>query len=292
MTKNDFPEKLLYYSKIDKYCVDVILRNTFVVTDPIRGFNDPLDCFFEYTFNRMQKEDIVAALRGLFIVENYHIKNVEEVGDLSDADRKIIDTYLDKLTRCTEDILKRRLSELGTKETRNKFSKILRIRSFSAQTVDRTLNNIMFSHYGDSHKGLCYIFNSVKLITNDLMSSFLKVNYSPEPASIEYKSPEEYSDNELEQMGRDMISIKHEDWEYEKEWRLMKVLTDPSENINDIWEFEPDALEGIVLGVKTTTEDEERIIKLVEKRPAKVNIYKARRKYGSFCLEYVNNKIN
>ena len=58
MIENDFPEKLLYYSKIDKYCVDVILKNTFGITDPTTGFNDPLDCFFEFDYSGMQKEDI------------------------------------------------------------------------------------------------------------------------------------------------------------------------------------------------------------------------------------------
>ncbi len=292
MIENDPPDKLLYYSKIDKYCIDVILKNTFGITDPTRGFNDPLDCFFEFNYSRLQKEDIINILRAQFIVEKYNIKKVKEVDALSEEERNKIDNYRNELTRYTEEVLKQRLSEYQTKEIRNHLSKLLRIRSFSAQTADKTLNNIMFSHYGDSHKGLCYIFDSKKLIPNELLDSFIKVKYLPGPASIEDKSLEEYSDEEMKQIGHKMVRIKHEDWKYEKEWRLKIDLANPSENINELWKFEQDALEGIDLGLKTTTEDEERIKKLVEKRPAEVIIYKAKRRYGSFYLEYENNKIN
>ena len=292
MIKNDFPEKLLYYSKIDKYCVDVILRNTFAITDPTRGFNDPLDCFFEFEFVGLQKEDLVDHLKGLFIVENYYIEKGKTVPDLSEEDSNEINKYRNELTCCSEEILKQRLSEYATKEVRSFLSKHLRIRSFSALTADKTLNNIMFSHYGDSHRGLCYIFDSKKLIPDELVTSLIKVDYLPGPAPVKYKSPDKYSDEELEQISRNMVKIKSKGWDYENEWRLRINLANPSENINEIWEFEPDALEGIVLGLKTTKEDEERIKKLAKKRQAKVNIYKAERRYGSFYLDYEKNNIN
>ena len=67
MTENEFPEKLLIYSHIDKYCVDVILKNRFVVTDPTKGFNDPLDCYFEFVFTGWEKERLIEHLTGTFI---------------------------------------------------------------------------------------------------------------------------------------------------------------------------------------------------------------------------------
>jgi hypothetical protein len=291
MTENDFPEKLLYYSNIDKYCVDVILKNTFTITDPIRGFNDPFDCFLEFDFAEWQKEDIINSLRGSFIVENY-IEKGKEVADLSEGDKNIIDNYRHELTRGTDETLNKKFSEYATKEFRTFWSKRLRIRSFSAQTEDKTLNNIMFSHYGDSHRGLCYIFDSKKLIQNKPRTSLIKVDYLPKPATVKYKSRDKYSDEEWDEIIRNMVKIKSKGWDYENEWRLRINLATPSENINDTWEFAPDALEGIVLGLKTTTEDKGRINKLAEKRPANVNIYKAERRYGSFCLDYENNKIN
>ena len=90
----------------------------------------------------------------------------------------------------------------------------------------------MFSHYGDSHKGLCYIFDSKKLIPDELINSLIKVDYLQVPALVEYKVPDKYSDNELEQIGRNMVKIKYKEWEYENEWRLRINLGNPSKNIN------------------------------------------------------------
>ncbi len=115
MTENDFPGKLLYYSKIDKYCVDVILKNTFAITDPTRGFNDPLDCFFEFDFAEWQKEDIISHFRGLFIVENC-IEKGKEVADLSEEDQTEIDNYRHELTCWPEEILKQRLSDRSLRD--------------------------------------------------------------------------------------------------------------------------------------------------------------------------------
>ena len=80
MIENDFPKKLFYYSKIGNYCIDVILKNTFSITDPTKGFNDPLDCFLEFDFAEWQKEDIINHFRCLFIVENFIEKGKEEIG--------------------------------------------------------------------------------------------------------------------------------------------------------------------------------------------------------------------
>jgi len=150
----------------------------------------------------------------------------------------------------------------------------------------------MFSHYGDSHKGLCYIFDSKKITYNELNTSMNEVDYLPRPALVKYKSPDKYSDVEREQISRNMVKIKSQEWNYENEWRLRINLANSSDKINEVCEFEEDALEGIVLGLKTSKEDEEIIRKLVEKRPTNVNIYKVERKYGSFDLIYENNKIN
>ncbi len=81
MIENNCPDKLLYYSKIDKYCIDVILKNTYGITDPIRGFNDPLDCFFECDFSGFQKQTIIDTLTGIFFTENYSEEG-KEMADL------------------------------------------------------------------------------------------------------------------------------------------------------------------------------------------------------------------
>ncbi len=284
MTENTIPKKLLIYSHIDKYCVDVILKNRFVVTDPTKGFNDPLDCYFEFRFDDWEREGLVEQLMGIFI--SYKLKLSD---DLTQKDHKEIQFEENRLNNLPEHDLKKELSDCSTKIVRKSLSSFLRIRCFSALNAKETLNNVIFSHYGDSHKGLCYIFNTEKLVPLNSRQSLTEVRYCCKPASIEYKA-DSYSPEELNKIGRDMVSIKYQDWKYEKEWRLL-VDAEWPHKINETMEFPPNALEGIVLGTKATKEDEERIIKLVEKRTAKVKVFKASRIFGNFELEYEDSPI-
>ena len=283
MAENKFPNKLLIYSQIDKYCDDFILKNRFVVTDPTKGFNDPLDCYFEFGFAGWEKERLVEQLAGIFISNKLKSSN-----DFNQKDHIEIQREVQRLNSLPETELKKEFSDYSTKLVRKRFSFFLRIRCFSALNVKKTLNNVIFSHYGDSHKGLCYIFNTEKLVPVNSRQSLTEVRYCCKPASIEYKT--DYSENDLNNIGHDMISIKFQDWEYEKEWRLL-VNAEFPHKIHETIKFLPISLEAIVLGLKTTKEDEERIIKLVEKRPSKLKIFKAKQILGSFELHYENNPI-
>lgn len=284
MAEKKLPEKLLIYSTIDKYCVDVILKNRFVVTDPTKGFNDPLDCYFEFGFAGWEKERLVEQLMGIFISKKGKASN-----DLTQKDHNEIQREKKRLNSLPGSILKKELSDYSTKIVRKSLSTFLRIRCFSALNVKKTLNNVIFSHYGDSHKGLCYIFNAEKLVPIHSRQSLTEVRYCCKPASIEYKA-DSYSTEELNKIGHDMVSIKYQDWKYEKEWRLLVDAEFPHK-IHETMEFPPNALEGIVLGLKATKGDEERIMKLVQKRAAKVNIFRASRIFESFELQYEDNPI-
>jgi hypothetical protein len=285
MTENEFPKKLLIYSHIDKYCVDVILKNRFVVTDPTKGFNDPLDCYFEFVFTGWEKERLIEHLTGIFI-----IKKGKALNDLTQKDHNEIHREKERLTNLSESNIEKELSDYSTQTVRESLSNLLRIRCFSALNMKKILNNVLFSHYGDSHKGLCYIFDTEKLIPTQHRQSLIEVRYCCKPASIKYKEGIHSQEDKLNKIGQNMVKIKHQDWEYEKEWRL-QVKAEVPDNIHETMGFTPNALEGIVLGLKATKEDEERIIKLAEKRHTKLKIFRAKQMSGSFELQYENNTI-
>ena len=62
--------------------------------------------------------------------------------------------------------------------------------------------------------------------------------------------------------------VKLKDWEYEKEWRLLlSSVLDTFEDANDRklkYKFED--LEAIIFGMRTSVEDNVKIIKLIEKK--------------------------
>jgi len=284
MTDNNFPKTLLIYSHINKYCVDVILRNRFAVTDPTRGFNDPLDCYIELETIESEKKELIEQLMGMFI-----LGIARPTAELTQKDHSEIQREKKRLNDLSVVGLNKEFSKSLTKSIRKKLSSFLRIRCFSALNTEKTLNNVVFSHYGDSHRGVCYLFNTEKLVPVNRRQSLTEVKYCCKPPSFISKT-DDYSQEELNNIGRNMISVKHQAWNYEREWRL-PVDAEFPDRIHETMEFPSNALEGVVLGLKTTQEDEERIITLVKTRPSKLKVYRAIQIHGSFDLKYENNPI-
>ena len=187
--------------------------------------------------------------------------------------------------------LRNMLAQHFTRILRKHLSSYLRVRCFSALNKEETLNNVIFSHYGDSHKGLCFIFDADILVPINERQSLTEVRYSSKSPSFEFTDEfDKFSQEKLYEIGCEMVSVKYQDWKYEEEWRLF-ADTEYPDKIHETMEFKPKALEGIVLGLKTTKEDEERIVNLVEKRSTKIAIYRATQVAGSYNLGFKNNRI-
>ena len=75
-------------------------------------------------------------------------------------------------------------------------------------------NNVMWSHYGNSHKGFCIGFNVAELFNILKDASLGKVSYRGEFPSI----------NDIHNLN----FIKSKEWEYEKEYRFKKIKLDNS----------------------------------------------------------------
>ena len=80
-------------------------------------------------------------------------------------------------------------------------------------------NNVMWSHYGNSHKGFCIGFNVAELFNILKDASLGKVSYRGEFPSI----------NDIHNLN----FIKSKEWEYEKEYRFKKIKLDNSLKNND-----------------------------------------------------------
>lgn len=119
-----------------------------------------------------------------------------------------------------------------------------RICSFSA------INNnpLLWSHYADSHQGFCLVFNA----DNELFGEAMEVTYQDE-----YPVVDLVEENEFEIM-KNTGFVKFSGWSYEKEFRL--VSEEPNTvNVlpiqNNIWEFPPEMLVGVIFGYKMIDAD-------------------------------------
>jgi Protein of unknown function (DUF2971) len=135
-------------------------------------------------------------------------------------------------------------------------------------------NILMWSHYSDSHKGVCLQFKADKERT--IFWEAFKVTYQ-----------EEYPKVNIMDMGNktqffDLFATKSNSWEYEQERRIIKS---PDEGGSKVYSFQPELLTGVILGAKMSKEDEETINKWVSKNQTPIPIYKATINKKSYTID-------
>ena len=146
-------------------------------------------------------------------------------------------------------------------------------------------NLLMWAHYADSHKGLCIEFDEKNKFfdqrnkENEFRNYLRKVSYSqnrPEVVLFDAVA----KNNDLESWITQIFWTKCQDWEYEKEWRIIKTLNE-SKNIKEkdgekiyLFPLPIIAINGIILGCKMKKEDREKIITLLSRETKYSHIVK------------------
>jgi len=105
-------------------------------------------------------------------------------------------------------------------------------------------NLLLWSHYGDSHKGVCFGF--------DIPEHEPGINYDTDvlyqPNLLQIRGPEDVNFDLADRL----LRTKHESWSYEQEVRMFVNLDDPPD-ANDLnWiEFGPDlVLKEVIIGAQ------------------------------------------
>ncbi len=121
------------------------------------------------------------------------------------------------------------------------------LKGFSYYCMAKEPNNIlMWSHYADSHKGVCFKYDLLQDLDTFLIT--VPVNYN-----TEYPEFDALNGNPA-----DIITKKSTDWEYEQEHRVIKL------NAHGINLVKREALVEIIFGCKTTKFSKTRIRNLVK----------------------------
>ena len=155
---------------------------------------------------------------------------------------------------------------------------------------------LMWSHYSDAHKGLCFGFKK------ELQDYFSDTEWGIEKRSVDYKK---YNDHPFKIIHKDVISgnkfssgngfvdavflskalfvaaitIKHYSWRYEKEERLIS-------DRYGLHYFRAEALDHVILGMNTPKEDEMTIRSLLAKDSWKhVRLFKTRKVNAKLAIE-------
>ena len=160
---------------------------------------------------------------------------------------------------------------------------------------------LMWSHYADSHKGICLIFktrtkgNSLGIAFDDpRLKTLPPENQDFLPAEkVDYQEKMLPSYNILKNKndsGKIMKFLlrKCKDWEYEKEWRL--IIPESGISTREI-QFKKSSLVGVIFGMDTPKSEEQRVRKIVQEyyKGIKISFFKSKPIAGKYVLDIIDD---
>lgn len=123
-------------------------------------------------------------------------------------------------------------------------------------------NILMWSHYANSHKGVCIRFDARKLLQTFPVAS--PIHYSPERPEISF------GEEESSELLKKLILTKSNLWGYEKEWRLIGYNEE-----RGLRNIPSGCLSGLVIGSKSSTEHRAALAGFVEQASKPLALYQA-----------------
>lgn len=215
------PKKLYKYSKIGEYTIDQIKSNYLWFSD-YENLNDPFD------LNYRLSEEFINRLT----IQSASMVQADLANELAKDNIQINSGFLNKVfgSFSNDDKFKEEMQE---------FLKNLIKHKVCCFTTSNK-NKLMWSHYADSYKGVCYEYD----LSNDI-------------ELYKYLRPVEYSNefpiiNSTDEMPKALLR-KSQEWAYEEEWRILEARD------SKVY-LKPDTLKGITFGHKVTDNIRQEII--------------------------------
>jgi len=220
-----------------------------------KGLNDPFECKPHFVWPNDAAK--VKSMRA------HLVKSAKKIG----VSKKHAEKQVSKLMSDSKNT-----REIIFKVMRDAYAK-LRLCSFT-----ETKDNLLFwSHYADSHRGICIEFDATSL----LISYAYKVKYSDSYPAVDYPI------SDVSQAFRPAL-IKSKYWEYESEYRTIfnpDSATQP-ENDGESFILKGNEIKNIYFGANMKNDDKNRLIKLINKGPFNPKFWNARLSKSAFSLEF------
>jgi hypothetical protein len=140
-------------------------------------------------------------------------------------------------------------------------------------------NLLIWSHYSDSHKGICLGFDLRKLYLNFKIyfPALIKVKYTNKLERVDY-----FADKKKAIIN--WFRIKSDCWEYEKEVRIVLTNIKMDSSRQKAIPFDTKSISSIYLGTNIKPDDENKIRLLALNKIPETKISKMRLKEDSFSL--------
>lgn len=234
----------------------------------------------------------------IFTENELYFARPSEFNDPFDCKPKLsLDATKGEFVAYLDNIFKRRLPHLSSKSRRNTIAAIYKDRSKnhkSQQSMDiytqaarakvetagicsfaeHPNHVLMWSHYAGCHKGICIRFKASSV--TPFFGYAQKVAYQQMLPVVNI-----IKDSYEEQMAKTIL-VKASFWEYEREWRIVEHEKGPG-----VHKFPSELLDGVILGLKTSVEDRERVVSWINNQKHHVEVFQAVLSKDDFAIEVI-----
>ena len=253
------PEKLYKYRSLgaleSQFTLDIIEKCQLYWACP-HDFNDPFDCVPLQIFQGSKSQ---------------HLKRAKQAVQLFESDKPRAERR-----RALRSALKRKPSEIVAAMEDGNVKMLGKIGICSM--TEKNDNMLMWSHYADSHRGICLGFEHRMSMEAIELACAMKVSYDSQRPSMNAMLPAQ---------GQDVINklllTKSEDWSYEVEWRL--IHQDVGERLRP---YPTSALTEIIFGIRTSEKDKLRVRDAVASSNVCPKFYQAQDDKKNFKVKIIS----
>lgn len=236
-----FPKHLYYYTSVAEHRLDWVLRivrKRELHLQSIAQLNDPYEGVVRIVMP--QGREAVRNLARYYTRLGYPDVPEDKLPQFADLLRAADSSYWSGVWR---EILRRARQSMGQK-------------SFSLRCDSLPF----WSHYADSHKGVCLRFTPAS--DSWLARNIVPVDYLPEAPIFEFGGQDDV-------LGRLVAKTKSVDWQHEEEWRVIASLDEEDEESRVMedgivyYRFRPEELSGVILGREILPENRDALVRCV-----------------------------
>ena len=254
---NELPLYLYRYRSLDgasKARVrDSILNSKHYFSSP-KAFNDPFDCKPVFQFNAT-KAEIIKYYEGVIARQAPHLSREQR---RTEARSRMADPRIDPRNPKNLEGFYQIYDQAVTSR--------MGVLCLSACSNDI----LMWSHYANSHRGICLQFYA----QDNAFETSQPVRYKEMRPVV---NPVSQSNDEMLDHA---IFTKADHWKYEQEWRFLQYKHGAG-----IYKTPPEALTGVILGAQILDECKRDILDWIGARSQPTKVYQAKVSPTSFSLE-------
>ena len=258
----DYPEitKLYKYRGYSSRTLTALSNNElyFASSD---SFNDPFDCRARKEFEFVDNDDFI---------DKWTVFEEKSKGFSTDKAKAYLSTIV-------SDPIKR---EKYIKAQSDHFQKLV-LQSFGICSFSEINNDIlMWSHYADSHYGLCLEFNRTD---NNMLKNSQPTVY---PNDDDFPYIDYWLDTPDKMLAEveKIVLTKSKHWLYEKEWRIIQRKPDNNKTyVGHAVQYPKEMLTGVIFGHRMMEKERKTIEKILSGHS--VQYYEAKPVKNKFLIE-------